>query len=219
MKVMKRVVLELSEREMVFDQNGLKGKTHSEQFASEVPFKEKTGFSFSASADFSSFPFTDSSSHASSSSAVSSPVSSPSISSLQVVAAVIFKGRKIFAARRKENLSNGGLWEFPGGKLEKGETAPLALVRELQEELGFRAKVGKKLLSVCTPLEKERFLNLHVYAVKVMEERPLFLEAHDSFKWMDIKELSGLDFCPADKEVCRFLQEAFLSLTFPESAF
>ncbi|WP_152354028.1 NUDIX domain-containing protein [Brachybacterium subflavum] len=65
-------------------------------------------------------------------------------SAIAVVGAIIVRDGLVFAARRSPERSAGGLWEFPGGKVEPGETPQEALVRELREELGVRVEVGAR---------------------------------------------------------------------------
>jgi 8-oxo-dGTP diphosphatase len=64
----------------------------------------------------------------------------------RVVAAVVRRGGRILITRRKDEAERGGLWEFPGGKVELGEDEPDALRREIREELGCALEVGKLLL-------------------------------------------------------------------------
>jgi mutator protein MutT len=74
-------------------------------------------------------------------------------SPLQVVAAVIERGGKILIAQRKREGKHPLKWEFPGGKVERGETARAALARELREELGVDARIGRQLdaYEICYP--------------------------------------------------------------------
>ena len=69
----------------------------------------------------------------------------------QVVAALIVRGDEILCCQRTEHQALPLKWEFPGGKIEAGETPPEALRRELEEELGIRAEIGPKSLACCTP--------------------------------------------------------------------
>jgi 8-oxo-dGTP diphosphatase len=62
---------------------------------------------------------------------------------IQVCAALIMRGERILVAKRKSQLQQGDLWEFPGGKLEAGESPQQCLARELMEELGIRAGIGE----------------------------------------------------------------------------
>ena len=65
---------------------------------------------------------------------------------IKVVCGIIYKDRKIFIARRKPHKSMGGLWEFPGGKIEEGEEYADSLKRELQEELEMQVEVNDFLM-------------------------------------------------------------------------
>ena len=64
---------------------------------------------------------------------------------MEVVAAVFTDGERVLACRRREHLMAGGRWEFPGGKLEAGESPDVALAREIEEELGVEIEVGDLL--------------------------------------------------------------------------
>ena len=77
-----------------------------------------------------------------------SPGPVPAFSSarrVEVVAAVVFRAGRLLMTRRPPGGPHGGLWELPGGKLEPGESAPQALVREVREELGVAARAGRTL--------------------------------------------------------------------------
>jgi 8-oxo-dGTP diphosphatase len=125
-----------------------------------------------------------------------------------VVAAVIKDGEKILIARRKEGSFMAGRWEFPGGKVEKGEKPQQALIREIKEELCVEIKIDKLL-----------YVKQHIYELSDERKRRvklLFYEAVISkgeikcvgcseYRWVLPKELAGFDFVDGDKEVVRHL--------------
>jgi 8-oxo-dGTP diphosphatase len=115
---------------------------------------------------------------------------------LTVAAGVISVDGRILAARRKAGAHLGGKWEFPGGKLEPDESPDECLVREFQEELGIQIRVGQ-ILDVIFHRYPERTVLLLFYACELIdgEPRPLGCE---ELAWVDKKELSTLDWVPAD---------------------
>lgn len=116
-----------------------------------------------------------------------------------VVAAVIYKDNKIFAAMRSEDGFMLNKWEFPGGKLEKGETDEMALVRELKEELGVRVKNITYFMHV--DHEYEKFI-LHMNTYKCDADSDLLnLNVHKKGGFFSKEELALLDFLPADKPI------------------
>jgi 8-oxo-dGTP diphosphatase len=123
----------------------------------------------------------------------------------KVAAAVIEKDGKILIARRKRGASQAGKWEFPGGKLETGETPEACLRRELREELGIETEVGAFLCS-------RRFEYRHM-AVELLFYRTSYisgeiaLHEHDRVEWVPPDMLTEFDFLEADKPVLLRLKE------------
>lgn len=114
---------------------------------------------------------------------------------IKVVAAVINHGDKIFVTRRNygdfENM-----WEFPGGKIEPGETKEAALIREIKEELELDIKVSDFLIKV--EYDYPNFhLEMDCYLSSICGGE-LKLNAHNDAKWTTIKELDTLTWVPAD---------------------
>ena len=116
----------------------------------------------------------------------------------EVVAAVIRQDGKVLICRRPEGKQCALLWEFPGGKPEKGETMEQALARECMEELAIKISVGKLLHQtvVDTP---ERTLRLNFFAAEITGGI-LTRKEHAEIRWALPEELPKYDFCPSDKE-------------------
>jgi len=115
--------------------------------------------------------------------------------SLDVVAAVIRKEDKIFATQRGYGDFKGG-WEFPGGKIEPGETAETALVREIKEELNTIITVVQLIKTV--DYDYPGFhLKMHCFLCSV-ESGSLELNEHESSKWLTADTIDSVDWLPAD---------------------
>jgi len=112
-----------------------------------------------------------------------------------VVGAVIVRDGRVLAARRSAPPELAGGWEFPGGKVEPGESEPSALVRECREELGVRVTVGELLGSA--PLS--RGFVLHVYLAALVAGEPRPLQDHDELRWLAADELDSVDWLPAER--------------------
>ncbi|RKX63361.1 MAG: 8-oxo-dGTP diphosphatase MutT [Thermodesulfobacteriota bacterium] len=123
---------------------------------------------------------------------------------LKVVAGFLKKGDKFLLVRRPLNKKRGGLWEFPGGKVEDGETLKEAIERELKEELGIETK-AKNL--VCKTIYKypEGEIELSLLEVEFKED-PILKEALES-KWVTIEESEKLELCPADMRILKNLKK------------
>ena len=121
----------------------------------------------------------------------------------QVVAAVLEKDGKILIAKRKRGSVLGGKWEFPGGKIEPGETPQICLKRELKEEFDIETEIGDFF---CSSKFRYSFVPIELLVYKATYiSGELKLSEHDDMKWVSREELSGYDFMDADKPVVRKL--------------
>ncbi len=124
---------------------------------------------------------------------------------IEVVAAFIKDSSgRVLLTKRPQEKSRGGYWEFPGGKVEKGETHEEALRRELFEELGLKhLKIGKRLAEVEHEYPDIR-IKLYLYEVKTNES--IKLREAEQAKWFHLNELSNLkNMCEADKKLTKKL--------------
>ena len=125
---------------------------------------------------------------------------------VSVVAAVIEKDGRIFATQRGYGEFKDG-WEFPGGKIEEGETPREALAREIFEELDCRIEVGEHLITV--ECDYALFhLSMACYRAKICDDSHIMLKEHEAARWLDMSELDSVDWLPADIEVVRALKDA-----------
>jgi 8-oxo-dGTP diphosphatase len=117
---------------------------------------------------------------------------------IDVVGAVIYDDKKnrYLVTMRDKNKYQGGLWEFPGGKIEAGETNEEALVREIKEELACSIRVGK-LIEDYTCHYPELTVRLITYLCRIEEGAPKLSE-HESMKWVTAEEMKTLSFPEAD---------------------
>lgn len=120
-----------------------------------------------------------------------------------VTAAVVERDGKVLVARRRPELVAGGLWEFPGGKLEDGESPERGLARELEEELGVIARVGERLCAVPFAGPTARF-ELLVFRTELLGE-PTRLTDHDALRWLAPAEMDEAEFSKPDRPVVRLL--------------
>ena len=120
---------------------------------------------------------------------------------INVVAGIIINQNKILIGKRKDKDIGGGKWEFPGGKIEVGETNSVALERELYEELGISVKIGKELMNY------EHLFKTTIYNITFMEitdyEGEIRNNAHSEIKWVKFSNLPEYDFISGDD---RFIQ-------------
>ena len=125
---------------------------------------------------------------------------------IEVVAAIIKKEDKIFITRRSYG-EFADMWEFPGGKIELGETRENALIREIKEELELYINKLEYLTTV--DYDYPNFhLTMHCYICEICGGS-LNLNAHNDAKWVSLAELSSQDWVPADIEVVRKLLEVY----------
>jgi A/G-specific adenine glycosylase len=121
-----------------------------------------------------------------------------------VVAAVTRRddGRVLVARRRQEDML-GGLWEFPGGKREEGETLPEALRRELLEEMGIEVAVGEQLAVVQHAYTHFR-ITLYAFACRLVAGEPACIEC-DDFRWATPEEIYALPMAVTDRKIAGIL--------------
>lgn len=123
---------------------------------------------------------------------------------VNVVAAVIRNGEKIFATQRGYGEYKDG-WEFPGGKTEPGETPQQALKREIREELDTEIETGEHITTVehdypAFHLSMQGFLCTIVKGIPVLKE-------HEAARWLRQEELDSVGWLPADRVVVEKLKE------------
>ncbi len=128
--------------------------------------------------------------------------------SIEVVAAIICDGEgRIFATQRGYGAMKDG-WEFPGGKMEVGETPEQALRREIEEELDTEIAIDEFLCTVEWDYP-DFHLTMHCYWCHV-ENGSLTLKEHEAARWLTIDRLNTVDWLPADREVVQKVKESVL---------
>lgn len=126
---------------------------------------------------------------------------------VQVVAALIRNGKKFLICRRPAHKARGLLWEFVGGKVEKGETKEQALIRECREELDVTVKVG----DVFTELIHEYpdiTVDLTLFNAEI-ESGEIKLLEHSAIDWITPDEIENFEFCPADENILKKIKNEF----------
>jgi len=133
------------------------------------------------------------------------PKISTKISKIQVSAAVIFKQGNVYIQKRKAAGLMGGLWEFPGGKLETGETEEECLRREIKEELGVNIRIGEKVMTHRHSYTRFR-VTLHVFRCQIHSGKLSPTEC-DDWKWIKPDELDQFPFPAANVKIIKFLNK------------
>lgn len=123
---------------------------------------------------------------------------------VEVVAAVIRDNDKIFATQRGYGEFKDG-WEFPGGKIESGETPQQALIREIQEELDTEIEVGK-LIDIVEYDYHTFHLKMHCFWARI-KKGDLILKEHEASKWLTKETIHSVDWLPADLDLIDKIEE------------
>ena len=127
---------------------------------------------------------------------------------IEVVAALIWRGNRFLACQRPPEKARGLLWEFVGGKVESGESGPEALVRECQEELDVTLDVGGAFMDV-THEYPDLTVHLTLYEAEIEQGEPKMLE-HCDIRWITVAEMDQLVFCPADQVFLDEIRKKYL---------
>jgi mutator protein MutT len=128
---------------------------------------------------------------------------------IEVSAALIFRDGKLLITQRHAGSHLGGLWEFPGGKREAGETFEQCLVREIREELGVEISVGE-LLDEISYEYPEKSVYLKFFICKLLSGELQPLDCAD-LKWVNKNEIAGFEFPAADKQLLEKLKSPRLA--------
>ena len=121
-----------------------------------------------------------------------------------VVAALIWDEDKFMICQRPGHKARGLLWEFVGGKVDPGETAQQALIRECREELAVEVSVGDIFMEVVHEYP-DLLVQLTLFNAAVASGVPQMLE-HNDIRWITVEEIPNFDFCPADVDILKKLQ-------------
>lgn len=123
----------------------------------------------------------------------------------EVVAALIWENDKFLICQRPAHKARAMLWEFVGGKVERGETKEQALIRECREELDIVLSVGDVYMEVVHEYP-DMTVHLTLFNAKVAAGVPKMLE-HNDIRWIAVDEIPKYKFCPADEGILRRLMD------------
>lgn len=123
---------------------------------------------------------------------------------VHVAVGVIARGTDIFITLRPNNVHQGGKWEFPGGKVEEGETLVEALTRELAEEVGIEV-ISTQPITIITHDYGDKIVKLDVHRVSEFTGEPHGKEGQSS-KWVNVHELDAIDFPEANVPIITALK-------------
>ena len=125
---------------------------------------------------------------------------------ITVTAGVIYHNGKILIAQRRKDKSLGGFWEFPGGKIEQGETCEQTLAREIKEEFDINIDVGKYLFE--HTYKYDHFdLKMYVYEAKWDGNGTIKICDHEQYAFVSLSEMDAYSFAGADYPVIDFLKK------------
>jgi 8-oxo-dGTP diphosphatase len=130
-----------------------------------------------------------------------------------VVGAVIVdsipRPTRLLAARRSRPAALAGRWEFPGGKVEAGETPQEAVVREIREELGVDIVVGEEVAENAFPIDER--LELRLFCAEIIGGEPTPGESHDAVRWLALDDLTSVLWLPVDEQALSTVSTALTS--------
>lgn len=129
---------------------------------------------------------------------------------INVVGAALIENGKVLATKRNDDRVLGTLWEFPGGKIEPGETPEQALKRELTEEFNDEIIVGERVTGMSSHEYNFGTVNLIVYYAKFLTHH-FDLVAHSKVEWLNQTELGQLSWAEADQEAVKVVSKSDLT--------
>ena len=124
---------------------------------------------------------------------------------MEVTAGILVKDHHVLLMRRAPGQNAAGGWEYPGGKIEPGETGEQCLHRELKEELCIDAEIGEKMAESAFEMSSKT-IHLHAYRVNQYEGE-IQLTVHDQMEWVPLSKLLDHDQLPADYLISQKLLE------------
>ncbi|RLD31840.1 MAG: NUDIX hydrolase [Bacteroidetes bacterium] len=122
-------------------------------------------------------------------------------------AGIAIKDNKFLLALRMPGTSIGESWEFPGGKAEDGETPEEALIREFQEELKIKIKVGERICSGNFK-NKDKEFEIYGFIIQLVTEK-LTLSEHSQVGWFSLDEMASLKMAGSDKQIVQKLKNLY----------
>jgi 8-oxo-dGTP diphosphatase len=129
----------------------------------------------------------------------------PAVPALRfVAAALIVRDSEVLIGQRRANQPMALLWEFPGGKIEPGESAQQALARELDEELGIKATVGPKVIQIRHNYRHGGAVDLQFFSVREFEGE-IQNQIYEQVRWVKLADLTTYEFLAADRNLIRDL--------------
>ncbi|ULQ60085.1 (deoxy)nucleoside triphosphate pyrophosphohydrolase [Brucepastera parasyntrophica] len=122
------------------------------------------------------------------------------------VAAIMCSSGKFLIGHRLPEGEMGGRWEFPGGKVDEGETPESAIVRELREEMGIEA-VPEQYIASIDFSNKNGPVRLLAFTVRIADDSAVKLTEHSEIKWATLEEIEKMPFVDSDRKLFPFLKD------------
>ena len=116
---------------------------------------------------------------------------------IKVVAAILQKEDKILIARKKQGKPLAGYFEFPGGKIEEGETPEESLIRELMEEMNIKIAVKEYIGESIYDYGNDKVISLLGYTAEIIDGE-IKLSDHDRYEWVTLEQINNYKIAPAD---------------------